>query len=182
MVKQKLSQSIKMGMSPIIKILNQRQRKTFGFALIDALVGLFIASILCLTFLTSIHQASVTNSHARDRQTASLALLETYEVVTALANRDFNIIASAICITSNPCYITHSNGHWSITNGTEILNDTRFNRYLTIEEVYRDTNFNITSSGGNIDTNTLLIEIAVNWTARDENFTDTITAYIHKIN
>jgi len=162
-------------------IIIQNKNQNYGFVLIEALVGVVIASLLSTAFLSSIYQASVVNSHTRDHLTASLAILEIYEVATALSYSDFNTISNTTCSTASPCHITHDGSTWSIVSGTQVFND-RFERSFVLSNVYRDGSFNITTTGGTLDVDTMALEILVNWENRGNTFNEEITTYLHRIN
>jgi hypothetical protein len=150
-----------------------------GFLLIDALIGVTIASLLSVVFLTIIFNASVGSTHARDRFSASLTELEVYEVLVSLAQDDFDAVLTAAI--SCPCYVEHDGSTWSIESGTETIGG-RFERTFTVDTVNRDGAGDIVESGGSLDPDTLEINITANWTTRGVAKTENLTAYIHRIN
>lgn len=159
---------------------NQQKRDTSGFVLIDALIGLTIASVLCATLISTIHQASIVSSYARDYFIASQSTLEIYEVMVALAQKDFNILTTASCPTA--CHVENDGSTWSVENASEVV-DGRFTRSFTINTVNRNnTTGDIVETGGVVDLDTLQLDILVSWTTRGEARSENITTYLHNLN
>lgn len=165
--------------------IDRSERKTFGFALIDALIGLSVASVLCTVFVSGVYQASVNTNIARDKLTASLSTLEIYEVAVSMAEDDYDDLVSDLSILScdtSPCHFENNGSSWS-THPNEETVDGRFQRSFRIYEVYRDSvSGDIIETGGILDTETIGLDIEVNWTNHGEAYTEQVSTYLHKLN
>ncbi len=152
-----------------------------GFALIDALVGLSLAAILCTAFLSSIYYASVANSVSRDRLQASIAQLELYEIAVGMSLDDFAAFnADLATICSTDCHFELSGGSWEVATGPETV-DGRFERSFSVQGVTRDGSGDITGTQP-FQSSDVTIEFTttVDWTTRGEAYTDSISTYLHE--
>jgi Tfp pilus assembly protein PilV len=164
-------------------MINKKERKTEGFALIDALIGVVIASILSAAFLSSIYQASVTSSYARDQLTASLAMLEMYEIGVAMSLNDYDDFVTELLNTcTTNCHFSVSGGNWSIVSGTETV-DIRFQRSFSVQGVTRDVSGDIDGTQALQPGNeTIELTTSITWESRGQSFNEEIVTYLHRIN
>ena len=54
---------------------------------------------------------------------------------------------------------------WSLASGSETIANTSFTRQVVINDIFRDSNGNIASSGGTLDSSTKQITITVFWSS-----------------
>ena len=74
-------------------------------------------------------------------------------------------------------YLTLSPSSWGVTTTPEII-DGEFWRTIKVYSVSRDVSSDIVTSGGVVDSNTLLIESSVSWLWRGATSTATYQSYI----
>lgn len=65
---------------------------------------------------------------------------------------------------------------WTLAGGEETING--FRRQLTVSNVYRDGNFDITQSGGTLDAGTKKITATVSWNNNGQNLQITLVNYL----
>ena len=159
--------------------MNNGISKQNGFVLIDALVGVLLITLLFVTFISSIHQASLSSGLARDKLSASIAALEVYEVAVHIADEYFSDLQSNLFTCSTGCHFENDGTTWFIHSGGEFVTDGRFERIFTLAGVNRDTNDDIVTTGGVIDGNTLELTITVDWNSHGTNYSDTIATYLY---
>ena len=152
--------------------------KNGGFAIIDAIFGVTIASILAFVFIGSIMQAGHASDHARDRLLAKLAILETYEIAYAVSRQSPEEFDISTCTELSPCHFVVNNDNWTIELGEETLAN-QLTRSWYLRAVERDNDGMIVASGGIVDQNTLEIVIVVRWDFRGVNESEIVSTYLH---
>ena len=114
-----------------------------GFGLIEALVGMVVALIIILAFTTLISRAVVYNSINGKQLKATLYLQEMIEAAkdleqsTTTWQSNWESTIGQSCASSTPCYLDISGSSWDLNSGTEDLESNTYERWLTIEDVYR---------------------------------------------
>jgi type II secretory pathway pseudopilin PulG len=165
----------------IVKLSVRRQ----GFALVDAMVGLAIAGILCTVFLASVYNATVSSAAAYDQFQANLAVLEMYEIVVALSktNSGFLMVSNSGCTDVSPCYFVRTGSSWAIIDGQETLPGQGLSRSFSVSEVRRGSSFatQIQANGGTIDPDTISISFMVSSQRRGVVKTQNATTYLHNL-
>lgn len=157
--------------------MNRKAKK--GMTIIEILVALGIVSLgffainylVLLGFQTNVIGVSYTKG--------ILYAQEGLEVMRILKNQDWqNNIAPLNPGTSY--YPVLSGSTWSLQTTSPGLIDNLFARIITVEDVYRDTDDNIASSG-TLDPNTKKVTVTLSWQHSTGQKVIAIPAYIANI-
>ncbi len=154
----------------------KKTAKNKGFGLLEIAVGISIISlsVFSLTAVSSI-ALKLTEESARNTQ-ASFLLEEGVESLKIL--RDSSWSANIALLTPRTVhYLFFTNHNWQITS-TNIYIDGIFERNFVIQNVNRDVNDDIVSSGGILDPDTKKITVSVLWRSRNGTTTQSVSAYI----
>lgn len=133
--------------------------KEKGFLMIDALVGLAVATILSSAFIGGTTSAvRVSEEHMKKLQ-AELLLVELIEVV-----RDIEYRATADPFTQceNACHPVVYGGVWVLEEYPETVFD-RFTRAIQVEPVLRDATTQEPDTSGILDPNSFKVTATVSW-------------------
>ena len=127
-----------------------------GSILIEALLALAIGS----TILTVVSQALVVNQQANmaagQKQKAEYLSQEANEAVKSIWARGWQEIG-----VNGTYHPQIASGLWSLVNGEETLG--AYQRAVTIEDIFRDGQGNIATSGGTLDPSSKKITTVVSW-------------------
>lgn len=150
-----------------------------GSSLVEALVATALTLVVSLalsTVFTSILNMSLANSN---RIQATFLAEEGVEVARILRDSGWT---SNIEIHSSgvPFFIAFENSNWSATSSSAYIDGT-FERSVTLSDVYRDSNHDIVSSGGTLDSTTKKATVFVSWSNRSATSTKTLSAYLTNI-
>jgi len=152
-------------------LTNKQPLKNRGFTVIEILVAIFIIG-LTLTSLFSLYGISLKTTTQNKNKIAALNLAsENLEITRAIRDDNWNNIASLTMGTNYHLNKNDSN-KWIFIQGAETQKG--FTRKVIIDNVSRDTNDNIVTSGGVNDLNTKKITSITTW--QDQNIT--LTAYL----
>ena len=148
-----------------------------GFGIIEIVIG---SAVLATSLLgiSAYYQQSlrVSNSTAQVVQ-ASLLLEEGLEVAKFFRDTSWtNISAPA---TGATYYLAFDGTNWA-TSTTNTYVDGLFERKIRLDDVYRDGNDDVVSSGGTLDTGTRKVTATVSW--RDHTATTTRTVETYLVN
>lgn len=146
-----------------------------GFGLIEIVVGVSIVSI-CLFGLAAISELSLKSMGEALKSTkASFLLEEGMEAVKIL--RDAGWSQNLAVITpGEKKYLNFNGAGWQL-NSSNLYIDDIFERSFVLENVYRDSNDDITLSG-TLDPDIRKITVSVAWYGRKGTTTKEITGYI----
>jgi len=124
------------------------------------LLELILALAIGLTILTTIGAVFTVNREANmvsaHRQEAELMLQEAGEAIKSISSNDWSKVA-----TPGAYYPQVEGGNWVLKEGEEDRG--LYERGLVIDEVYRDSEGNIATSGGTIDPASKKITSSINW-------------------
>ncbi len=127
--------------------------------LIELLVALALSSLILPVLLGGLVTSMNGKQQQKMRLQATTLLREQREALRALENTGWSNFSG---LNTNTHYYTFIDGNtWSIKTGEETINNIK--RYITIEDVYRDVNGAIVTSGGSIDPSTKRIISFVIW-------------------
>jgi hypothetical protein len=123
--------------------LNKRQSTIFykGFGIIEAVVGIALASVFLTAFATLTMQTIKLNRANINELKADMYLKELIEVAKDLEQSDWPTIANSSCTNLN--YLKIEDGKWNLNSEpdlnieTEVQND-GYTRSIKIENVCRD--------------------------------------------
>lgn len=137
-----------------------------GFIIIEAVIGVVLASIFLTAFLALNAQAIKFNQANISNFEADMYLNELIEVTKDLEQSDWCELTKPIC-SSGPCHPDSGSApEWELLFGTESLESNKFNRSVIISEVYRNQLAfpnNIVTGLGILDPNTKKITAQITW-------------------
>jgi Tfp pilus assembly protein PilV len=151
------------------------QLTTGGFSLVEAViaVALTAAFILSLSYVNSFY-ARTALGHAKQLQASFLAE-EGIEAARLMRDSSWsNQIASLAPGTQY--YLYFSGSAWQAT--TTATNPTGFERRIVFGEVRRDSNSNIITSGGSVDSGSRLVTTTVSWQEKGETKNKELSIYL----
>ena len=158
--------------------MNIKNKKNKGFGLIEIIVSTFIITTVLLSFYLFYQKALIIEQKSTAFIQANLLLEEGVDVAKLFRDDSWqnNILSLA---TSTPYYLNFTGTTWEATT-TEILIDPIFDRTIVFEDVFRDTDDNISSSG-TYATGTLKLTVQVDWLDRGATFSQSMQTYIADI-
>ena len=139
-----------------------------GFALIESVVGVLVASALMVSFVSlAIHSKKITRYNNASLK-ANLYLREMVEAAKDLEVSNWPELKIS-CGTVNPCHPSIVSGKWVILSGQESLDSGQFDRYVVVSQVCRNQlgfpNEIQPCDGVNpVDPNTKNVKATVKWT------------------
>ncbi|MEW5907765.1 MAG: hypothetical protein AB1643_01090 [Patescibacteria group bacterium] len=159
---------------PIKKIKNYKN----GIGLIEVVIG---STIILLAFLGLMSVANMSlrilevNNHNLQ---ASFLLEEGVEAIKSFRDSGWNQNIATLS-SGNNYYLDFNGASWQSTT-TNIFIDNFFERKFTIEDVRRDADNDISTSG-NIDPGTKKINVYISWVERGATTTKSISTYLTNI-
>lgn len=168
---------------------NKKQSIIFykGFGIIEAVVGITLASIFLTAFATLTLQTIKLDRANISELKADMYLKELIEVAKDLEqSEDWSVITGYPCSYSlnQPCHPEISGGKWILVTGTESLDNNMYSRSLTIADVNRNQIAfpnEIVTSGGVSDPNTKKIIGEIRWNDGSHS-PMTLETYIYNYN
>lgn len=149
-----------------------------GFGLIEIIVGSAILTISLAAVSTYFQKSLQFNQDNKKIVQASFLLEEGLEVVKFFRDTSWlNIFG----LTADTSYYLNFNGTKWATSTSNVFVDNLFERKLVINNVSRDANDDIVSSGGTNDADTKKATISVSWRGRNGTTTKSISTYITNI-
>ena len=151
------------------------KKKNRGFGLIEMLVGAAVLSSSLLgisTFFQSALQVSGTTESAIQ---GDYLLEEGVESVKLLRDASYTNNIQTLS-TTTPYYLVWNSSSWIATTSKALI-DNNFERKFTINDVKRDVNDDIASTG-TYDPKTKLIMASVAWSSKGATTTRSIATYI----
>ena len=128
-----------------------------GQLLIELLMAMALSAIMLPALLVGIVASRGGRAQQVQRLDATTLSKEAYDAFRIVREQGWNNVSV------NGTYYPQLNGNtWELATGSAIIGG--FARYITIDDVERDLNGNIVSSGGAVDPSTKKITITVSWT------------------
>ncbi len=156
-----------------------KQKKEKGMSLVEVI----IASAIVLSALISImgvYSAMATLSlRNTDSIQATFLAEEGVEIVRILRDKSWSNIASTTNYATYSFYWNNASSTWVST--TTIIKTDMFQRTAVYSPVYRDTNFNITTSSSSpatLDPNSRKISITISWPSSNGTSTKVLDSYM----
>lgn len=139
-----------------------------GQMLAEILVAVVLAGIIIGGIALSTGTSVSTSNKIRENTKATYIVQEVFEEIKMLSEGNWLLL---YCPPSGTCPGSKgSNNHyyisnWTIQNGSDskTIEGITYNYYFYIENVNRDSQQNIVSSGGNEDPSTQKVTVVVNW-------------------
>ncbi len=157
--------------------MNVKGKFYYGFALIEVLIAVTIASGAMIVIVAAANKSLVFSRTTLRNYQASLATEETIEAVKSVRASGWSNISSLS--TGQNYGITWGGSNWQIS-GTPQTTSLGFTRTIILEDVYRDSGDDIASSG-TLDSGTKKVTVTVTWTDRTSNKSQTVEFYIADI-
>lgn len=153
--------------------------KSRGFGILEMVIASAILSVSLLG-ISSFYQNSLRVSRATTSFVQAGYLLEEgVEAVKLLRDKSWS--GNIANLTSGTSYhLVYSGGSWATTT-TVTLVDGVFDRSFVLENVNRDGNDDIVSSGGTLDAGTKKLTVSVAWGSPTGTTTKTLSTYIANI-
>lgn len=141
-----------------------------GFTIIEILVAIVILGFVSASFAALFNFSLRANSQNEKNLMALNLSKENLEIIRALRNESWDYLTN---LTMGANYhIVKNDNQWALSQGAESIST--FNRRVIIDNVYRDINDNIITSGGVLDPDTKKITSIIEWT----NQNITLTTYL----
>ncbi len=156
--------------------MTRKTAKNKGFGLLEIAIGVSIIS-LSIFSLTAVSKLALklTEESARNTQ-ASFLLEEGVEALKILRDSSWSINIASLA-PGTVYYLSFVNHNWQTTS-INIYIDGIFERSFVLQNVNRDINDDIVSSGGILDPDTKKITVSVSWLSRNGTTTQGVSAYI----
>lgn len=163
--------------------MNSLRKKNLGFSMVEVIVASSIISVTLLV-LVSVYSAVARYSLSNVRALkASQLVEESIEVLHYL--RDSGYTRNIAQLTVGSTYYlywdqTVGSGSWTATT-SDILLENRYQVSFALSSVYRDTNFNVVSSGGTLDSGSRKAVVSISWREGTATTTKTGETYLFNI-
>lgn len=132
-----------------------------GYLLLEVVVSLAVVVLILGTFTLATSQVIRFSKDTSNQVQASFLLEEGIEAMRFVRDSgwDDNIDPLAAETTY---YLYFDGSSWRVTTTPESVFQ-RFDRYVYLDEVYRDSNDDIVASGGALDPDTKEVNVVVSW-------------------
>lgn len=149
-----------------------------GFGLIEIIVGSAILTVSLIAVSTYFQKSLQFNQENKKIVQASFLLEEGLEVVKFFRDTSWSNISG---LTAGTFYFLNFDGVKWATTTSNVFVDGVFERKFVINNVSRDANDDIVSSGGTNDTDTKKATLFVSWKGRVGTTTKSISTYLTNI-
>lgn len=149
-----------------------------GFGLIEIIIGSSILTISLISISTYFQKSLQLNQDSVKITQASFLLEEGLEIAKFFRDTSWLNISGLTPGTSY--YLQFDGTKWATTSSNAFI-DGSFERKLLIDNVFRDVNDDIVSSGGTNDPNTKKTTVSVSWFGRSGTTTKSISTYLTNI-
>ncbi len=149
-----------------------------GFGIIEIVIATTIISIAFLIMMSTASMSLKFSEKSTVRLKADFLLEEGVEAVKII--RDNNWTTNIASLSVGTDYFLEFNGAILVVSVNNILIEGVFERKFVVNDVYRDVNDDISSSGI-LDSNTKKITVYVSWSEDGSTVTRSISFYILNI-
>lgn len=156
------------------------KKSTQGFGLIEIIIGAAIVMVTIMGMTRSSGYGLQATKRISDQQRAGFLISEGVEALRLIRDDSFANLSGLSTGTTYYLYYNNTINKWKATTTPQVV-DTIFYRYFTVANVNRDSNDDITSSGGTLDTGTRKIHLEVAWRLLDATSTKTQDFYLSDI-
>lgn len=157
-----------------------KRNTTKGISIVEFLVALSIVVSVSFALISGIGEAVAFSQKALKTNQASWLIEEGVEVVKIIRDTNWQTFQNTLADTNY--YISYNNqtNVWSISPTDTGLIDNTFDRKITFQDVYRDTNDDIASSG-TLDPNTKKVNVIVDFNSGETPIQKSASFYISDI-
>lgn len=149
-----------------------------GFGLIEIIIGSAILTVSLVATSTYFQKTLQLNQDSGKTVQSSFLLEEGIEAVKFFRDTNWTNISGLAAGTS---YFLQFDGTKWATTSSNIFVDSVFERKFILNNVSRNANDDIVSSGGTNDPDTKKVTVLVSWLGRNGTTTKTISTYITNI-
>lgn len=156
------------------------QKKNRGVGLVEIVIASSIISLV-LVAIVNVYSLVERRALANIKVLKGTELVEEgVEVVRFLRDSGWtsNIASLQVGTTYRLC--CEEGVPWSISNSAPLIED-KYDRTIVISNVYRDSNFNVVSSGGTLDSGSRKVTVSVFWSEGAGTTTKTAETYLFNI-
>ena len=153
-------------------------KKSKGFGLIEIIIGSAILTVSLIAISTYFQKSLQLSQDSGKTVQAGFLLEEGVEVVKFFRDTSWVNISS---LTAGSSYYLQFDGSKWATTSSNVFVDGIFERKFVIDNVSRDANDDIVSSGGTNDADTKKAAVSVSWLGRNGTTTKSISTYITNI-
>lgn len=146
-----------------------------GFGMLEVVVGVSIIAFAIFSLFLVAQISLRVSEESSENVKAAFLLEEGVEAVKLMRDMSWQNIGNLT--VSTDYFFTFNGASWATTT-TNVYVDGFFERKFTLENVYRDANQDIVSSGGVLDTDTRKLNVFVSWNSRTGTTTKTISTYV----
>lgn len=150
--------------------------RSYGFALVEVLVACAIISTSVFAIMSASAKGVELSSRALQYGQASYLLEEGAEAVKTMRDAAWSNISSLTVGTTYYLSYSTSTNLWSLSTTSSTID--AFTRTVVFSAVSRDSNDDITTSGGTIDTRTKKVTVTVSWATASGNLSKTLDFYL----
>ncbi len=151
-------------------------------SLIEVLIGIALGALFVIGTATIIAPSLQTNTGVIQVQVRAQLANELAGNVRSWAAGNWNSVLSLATGTSRNYYLGTATSSFSVASGTELItiNSQAYNRFFYVNDVYRDSNGNVTTtiSGNSYDPSTKLISIFVAASSTQLSASTSIAIYV----
>jgi type II secretory pathway pseudopilin PulG len=160
-----------------------------GFTIIEVLVACSIITISMFALMQTAQKGIILSRYALEKSQASLLLEEGAEAVKSIRDNNWAVIDGVNTNASYHLFFNTTTKLWLLDSSEIVLSGTIpmypidgvFDRTVTISNVSRDSNDNIVSTGGVIDSRTKKVLVTVTWSKGGVLNSKSLTFYVADI-
>ncbi|MEY4731198.1 MAG: hypothetical protein RL681_144 [Candidatus Parcubacteria bacterium] len=139
-----------------------------GQSLVEVLIAIAVGIIMVIGAITAIVPA-LRNQGGTVRLQVAVGLgKELMDTTRVFAESDWHNISALSTSSASHYYLNSTSSPFSVRAGDEsvVVGTTTYVRYFSVDEVWRDSNGMIVSSGGTLDPSTRKVTVAYSWIGR----------------
>lgn len=159
------------------KVIGKKQKQ--GSVLLEVVIGAAIMSASLLSLMSVFNMSLRFAEQSIKKTQASFLLEEGMEVVRILRDSGWHDNIESLD-TGTPYYLDFSEDKWIAASTADYI-DGVFDRVFILNDVYRDSNYDIVDLGGDLDTDTRKITVAISWFDGKGTTKESIHSYITNI-
>ena len=162
-------------------IFNSKKKynRESGFSLVEVVVASAIISLSLVAIIQIAGSALVFSRQATNVYVASTYLEEGAEAMRTIRDNNWTNISSLSSSSTYYLNFNNSTNTWSVSTSSSTLGN--FTRTITVSPVSRDSNYDITTSGGSVDTNVEKVTVTVSWNESSGTLTRSLSFYLSNI-